>query len=86
MHLPVRDGGDSQTTDRDKVTVQVLTKQGGGYIVRMTVTEGGVETGRGDFPVEEGEGGLRMARELAESMVSFIKAGYPASVLLGSGE
>lgn len=69
-----------------RVTVQVLLRADGGYVVRLTRFSGNGETARSDFPVEKHEGGRRGAEDLAESILNFLQLGLDPSVLLpGSG-
>ena len=73
---------DAAGCEKDRVTVQVLRRVDGGYIVRLTRFCGKVESSRSDYPVEEDEGGLREATELAKSILNFAEMGLPLSALL----
>ena len=72
----------NQESCKDLVTVQVLRRTDGGYLVRLTRVQDDGEAARSDFPVEEHEGGLAEAEALAVSIKNFVELGLDPSVFL----
>lgn len=67
--------------DQGQVTIQVLRRVDGGYLVRLSRYVGDKEISR-NYPVEENEGGQREAENLAASIFAYVQAGCPLDALM----